>query len=250
MRVKADSNQSATRGVKRIRRSKRVSQTYQQVQPSIDQHHEEELSYQEEQARLAHLRDQAESSGEEDRESEDCLEEDNASSVEEEEELSKSGRRRTHHADEDARVSQAVEDELPPSPPLANKPSQPSANKTRRTRDTVDEEVAELSQAEQFQGQTNPNPSLPSLVLPLPLISTLVGADIQNVSSTNTYQSVPYSNDGDIILESDPAWQRAVTDAGFSSIIPMTRLERLIRIKTDSANAQMISPPDILQPPS
>jgi hypothetical protein len=176
----------------------------------------------------------------------------------EEGELSKSGRRRTHQADEDARVSQAVEDELPPSPPSANPsppsanktPPPPSANKTRRTRDTVDEFVAELSQAEQFQGQTNPNPSLPSLVLPLPLISTLVGADIQNVSSTNTYQSVPYSNDGDIILESDPAWQRAVTDAGFSSIIPMTRLERLIRIKTDSANAQMISPPDILQPPS
>ena len=223
--------ESASKAVKKNRKDKKLDQL-EQVQPSLEQHHEEEVAYQEEQAHLARLRDQAESSGEEEHESDDYFD-DNASSAEEEEQpLSKSRRGRTHQADEDARVSQAVEDKLPPS-----------ANKTRRqTEDLVDKEVAKLSQAEQFQGQTKTNPSpILSLDLSLPINSTLVGADIQNVSSANAYQSVTYSDDGDITLDSDLGRQMEVTDAGLTSITPVSRLERLTRIKSDSVNSQKIS---------
>ncbi len=133
-------------------------------------------------------------------------------------------------------MSQAVEDKLPPS-----------ANKTRRqAKDLVDKEVAKLSQAEQFQGQANPNSSLPSY-LPLPLNPTLVGAGIQNASSANANHSITYRNDGDFTPYTDRGRQVEVTDdgltstpysdrgrqveAGDASINPVSRLERLTKIE-------------------
>ncbi len=47
--------ESASKAVKRNRKDKKLDQL-EQVQPSLEQHHEEELAYQEEQARLARLR--------------------------------------------------------------------------------------------------------------------------------------------------------------------------------------------------
>ncbi len=183
-----------------------IRDQHDQGQPSLEQLNEEELAYQEELARFSELR--AESSGEEEGYQEDYVEDYRSSAEEEEQPLSKTKRGRTYQADEEARVSQAVEDKLPPS-----------AHKTRRlAKDLADKEVARLPQAEQSQGQATPNPSLPSIDLSLPTNSTLVGAGIQNASSANAYQSVTYSNDGDFILDSDLGRQMEVPDAGIEAL--------------------------------
>jgi hypothetical protein len=164
--------------------------------------------------------------------------------------LSQPKRRRTHLTEDGARVSQAGEDKLP---------SQRPKTKTRiraSVKDSADEEVAGLPQAEQSQGQSTPNSSLPSY-LPLPLNSTLVGAGIQNTSSANANHSITYRNDGDFTPYSDRGRQVEVTDdgltstpysdrgrqveAGEASNNPVSRLERLTKIKIDSVSSQKIN---------
>ncbi len=148
--------------------------------------------------------------------------------------------------DEDgARVSQEGEDKLPAPRPKTK------ARIRASVKDSADEEVAGLTQAEQSQGQSTPNSSLPSY-LPLPLNSTLVGAGIQNTSSANANHSITYRNDGDFTPYSDRGRQVEVTDDGLTStpysdrgrqveagddltsINPVSRLERLTKIKNDS----------------
>ncbi len=234
--------ESASKAVKRNTKDKKFSRDQlEQVQPSLEQLNEEELAYQEEQARLSRLR--AESSGEEEGYEEDYVEDYRSSAEEEEQPLSKTKRGRTYQADEEDRVSQAVEDKLPPS-----------AQKTRRlAKDLADQEVARLPQAEQSQGQATTNPSLPSY-LPLSLNSTLVGAGIQNASSANANHSITYSNDGDFTPYSDRGRQVEAGEAsqtpysdrgrqvegGETSYNSVSRLDRLNKIKIDSVNKQKI----------
>ena len=152
--------------------------------------------------------------------------------------LSKPSKRRRSHLDEDgARVFQAGRDKLP------SLRSKTKARIRASVKDSsVDKEVTGLSQAEQSGGQSphTPNPSLPSY-LPLPLNPTLVGAGIQNASSANANHSITYRNDGDFTPYSDRGRQVEVTDDGITSINPVSRLERLTKIKNDSVNTQKIN---------
>jgi hypothetical protein len=93
-----------------------------------------------------------------------------------------------------------------------------------------------LSQAEQLQGQTNPNPDLS-----LPPNPTLVGASIQNVSSANAYQSDTTRNSGDITLNLDLGRQGAVTDDGMTSNTMISRLQRLNHVKSVAVNDQKLA---------
>jgi hypothetical protein len=223
-KVDSNSNKPASKAGGKSRRNKKLEQ---QVQPSEEQPDEEDTNQEELAYQQAHQRDQAESSEEEHEESEDYFEDADASSAEEDEQpLSKSRRRRTTLADEEAGFSQADEDK-----------QSPSANKTRRqTKDLADKEIARLSQAEQLQGQTNPNPDLS-----LPPNPTLVGASIQNVSSANAYQSDTTRNSGDITLNLDLVRQGAVTDDGIASNTMISRLKRLNHVKSVALNDQKIS---------
>ncbi len=178
-------------------------------------------------------------------------------------------RRRTHLDEEGARVSQAGKDKLPSQRPKTKARIRASVKDS-----SVDKEVTGLSQAEQSGGQSphTPNPSLPSY-LPLPLNPTLVGAGIQNASSANANHSITYSNDGDITTYPDRGRQEEFPDdglhstpysdrgrqveageasqtpysdrgrqveAGETSYNSVSRLERLNKIKIDSANKQKI----------
>ncbi len=222
--------ETANKAVKMTKKGKKTIRDQQnRDQPSEEQLNLEELAYQDQQDRISH--NEADSSGEDEGYRVDYVEENADYDEEEEQPLSQTKRRRIHQPDDGARVSQAVEDKLPPP-----------AQKTRRlAKDLADKEVARLPQAEQSQGQATTNPSLPRIDLSLPINSTLVGAGIQNASSANAYQSVTYSNDGDFIPDSDRGRQMEVPDAGITSITPVSRLERLTRIKTDSVNTQKIS---------
>jgi hypothetical protein len=121
----------------------------------------------------------------------------------------------------------------------ADEEKQPlSARKIRRrTQDLADKEDARLSQAEQLQGQINPNPD--SSLLPNPNY-TLVGANIQSVSSANAYQSDTTRNSGDTILNLDLGRQGAVTGDGESSTM-ISRLERLNHVRSVAFNKQKLS---------
>ena len=220
--MKKQGKETANKAVKMGKKGKKSNREQQdRHQPPEEQLNLEELAYQSERVL------QADSSEEDEGYTMDFEGQNDDTYEEETQTLSQPKRRRTHLTEDGARVSQAGEDKLP---------SQRPKTKTRiraSVKDSADEEVAGLPQAEQSQGQSTPNPSLPSY-LPLPLNSTLVGAGIQNTSSANANHSITYSNDGDFTPNSDRGRQLEVPDDGITSINPVSRLERLTKIKNDS----------------
>jgi hypothetical protein len=219
--------------IKTDRKGKKGKKTDQQCQSSNNNEEEatqEELAYLETQAR----RYQVESDEEEEQDTGHYQEYDNESLAGEDEHLQSESRLKRTDQAEDARVSQADEDKLPSSP----------TKKRRQSQDKITGIPSRfrLSQAEKPQGPIYPNPDLtfglPPSTSPSP---DFVGANTQSVSSTSTYQGDLTSNGDDITLDHDLGRHGAVTGDGILNILPISRLERLIRVKSVSDNNQKLS---------